>query len=237
VLSSAPGLRASPERVVAHPAQAKRLPIAIRREGGGPDRAEVICGFLGCDTRPFNPLLDALPRVIHIPRRGAEDTVFGQLVALALAESAAQSAGGETILARLSELLFVEVVRRYVATLSPEHRGWLAGLRDERIGRVLGMLHHRPAHPWSLDELAHEAGMSRSSLAESFANLIGIPPMQYLAQWRMQLAATLLSTTTLSIAEVANCVGYGSEAALSRAYKRAVGVAPAEWRRGKRTAG
>jgi AraC-like DNA-binding protein len=237
VLSSEPGMRAPADSNTATFERAARLPITIRRGGGGSERAEVICGFLGCDTRPFNPLLEVLPRVIHVPHRGGEDSVFGQLVTLALAESTAQAAGGETMLARLSELLFVEVIRHYVAGLPPEHRGWLAGLRDDRIGNVLGMLHHRPEHPWSLDELAREAGMSRSSLAESFAHLVGIPPMQYLAQWRMQLTATLLSTTALSIAEIADRVGYGSEAALSRAYKRSVGVAPAEWRRGKRSAG
>jgi len=233
VLSSAPGMRAPAGRR-APPRTFTRLPISIRHEGGGPERAEIVCGFIGCDLRPFNPLLAALPRVIHIPRRGADDSVFAQLVTLAVAESAGHAEGSESMLARVSELLFVEVVRRYVATLPPEQRGWLAGLRDERIGRVLGVVHHRPAHPWSLDELAQEAGMSRSNLAESFANLVGIPPMQYLAQWRMQLAATLLSTTSLGLAEIAGRVGYGSEAALSRAYKRSVGVAPADWRRGKR---
>jgi AraC-like DNA-binding protein len=236
VLSSAPGMRAPPGRPELRPNPSKRLPIAIRHEGGGPERAEVVCGFFGCDMRPFNPLIEALPRVLHVPHRDGEDSVFAQLVGLAVAETESHGAGSDSMLARVSELLFVEVVRRYVATLPPEHRGWLAGLRDERIGRVLGMLHHRPSHPWSLDELAQEAGMSRSNLAESFASLVGIPPMQYLAQWRMQLAATLLSTTSLGLAEIAGRVGYGSEAALSRAYKRSVGVAPADWRRGKRAA-
>jgi AraC-like DNA-binding protein len=127
------------------------------------------------------------------------------------------------------------VVRRHVATLPPENVGWLAGLRDESIGRVLGKLHDRPAHDWSLDELGREAGLSRSVLAERFAHFVGIPPMQYLAQWRMQLAATLLSGTSLSLAEIAEQVGYGSETALSRAYKRWVGVAPADWRRARRS--
>jgi AraC-like DNA-binding protein len=119
--------------------------------------------------------------------------------------------------------------------LPPENIGWLSGLRDDSIGRALGKLHDRPAHDWSLDGLAREVGMSRSVLAERFTHFVGVPPMQYLAQWRMQLAATLLSSTSMTLAEIAERVGYGSEAALSRAYKRWVGVAPAEWRRGKRS--
>ncbi len=138
------------------------------------------------------------------------------------------------MLARLSELFFIEVVRHHLATLPSDTTGWLAGLRDDAIGRTLSLLHDRPAHPWSLDELAKEAGLSRSVLAERFHHFVGTPPMQYLAQWRMQLAASLLSGTSATIAEVADRVGYGSEAALSRAFKRMVGVAPSAWREGTR---
>jgi AraC-like DNA-binding protein len=218
-------------------ARAHRLPVALKMGPGDGERAAIICGFLGCDARPFNPLLSALPRVIRIPRRAEDGGVLEQLVRLALAESTAGSAGGEAMLARLSELMFVEVVRRYLATLPAENVGWLAGLRDDGVGRALGKLHERPAHAWSLEELAREVGSSRSVLAERFTHFVGVAPMQYLAQWRMQLAATSLSTTTMSLAQIAEQVGYGSEAALSRAYKRAVGVAPAEWRRGKRSEG
>jgi AraC-like DNA-binding protein len=235
VLSSAPGMRGPPEQEALVQTQTSRLPVLIKKDGGGADRAEVICGFLGCDARPFNPLLATLPRMIHVPRRALDDSLLEQLVKLALAESRARRSGGECVLSRLSELLFVEVVRRYIATLPPENVGWLAGLRDESIGRVLGKFHDRPAHDWSLEELAREVGMSRSVLAERFTHFVGTPAMQYLAQWRMQLAATLLSSTSLSLAEIAVRVGYGSETALSRAYKRWVGVAPAEWRRGKRS--
>src|SRR5262249_30138644 len=161
----------------------------------GAERAEVICGFLGCDARPFNPLLSTLPRMIHLPRRDSDDRSLEHLVKLALAESMAQRAGGEVVLARLSELLFVEVVRRHLATLSPEEVGWLAGLRDDNVGRALGKLHLRPAHGWSLDELAREVGLSRSVFAERFTHFVGVPAMQYLSQWRMQLAAQLLSST------------------------------------------
>jgi len=235
VISSAPGMRGLPEPDAVRRAQSQQLPIALRIDGGGAERAELICGFLGCDARPFNPLLSTLPRVLHVPRRAAEDSVIEQLVRLALSESGARRAGGECMLARLSELLFVEIVRRHVATLPPDNVGWLAGLRDEQIGRVLAKLHDRPAHDWSLEGLGREVGLSRSVLAERFTHFVGVPPMQYLAQWRMQLAATLLSSTTLGLGEIAERVGYGSETALSRAYKRWVGVAPAEWRKGKRT--
>lgn len=234
VVSSAPGMRGIHDHEPFRQARTNRLPIAIRIEGGEPERATLICGFLGCDARPFNPLLSTLPRMLHVRRRAADDGVAEHFVKLALAESVAPRAGGECVLARLSELLFIEVVRRYLSTLPPENVGWLAGLRDESIGRVLGHLHGRPEHAWSLDELARAVGMSRSVLAERFAHFVGIPPMQYLAQWRMQLAATSLSGTSMSLSEIAERVGYGSETALSRAFKRWVGVAPADFRRGKR---
>jgi len=199
------------------------------------EHAEVICGFLGCDARPFNPLLSTLPRMMHLARRDEGDDVLARLVEFALFESTAQRAGGECVLSQVSELLFVEVVRRYIASLPPETAGWFAGLRDESIGRALGKLHDRPAHGWSLALLAHEAGMSRSALAERFTQIVGVPPMQYLARWRMQLASSLLTSTSMNLSEVAGRVGYASEAALSRAYKRWAGVAPSEWRRGKRS--
>lgn len=242
VMSSAPGMRGSPDPSI-YRSTGTQLPIPLRTTrqngdgaSGAGERAEVICGFLGCDARPFNPLLATLPRTMHVRRQDNDDGVIGQFVKIALAESAARRAGGETVLARLSELLFVEVVRRHLATLPLEHRGWLAGLRDQQIGRALAALHDRPAHPWTLEELAGQVGMSRSALAERFAHFVGVPPMQYLAQWRVQLAATLLSSTAMGLAEMAGQVGYGSEAALSRAFKRWVGVAPALWRQGKRDA-
>jgi len=238
VISSAPGMRGVPSRDAALKVATSRLPVVIEQNGGGPERARLICGFLGCDMRPFNPLLATLPRMIHVPHlvsgQGAPgDGALEHLIQVALVESSAKRAGGEVMLARLSELLFVEVVRRYVANLPSESASWLAGLRDESIGRALGKLHDRPAHAWSLEDLAREVGMSRSVLAERFNHFVGAPPMQYLAQWRMQLAANLLASTTMGLAEIADKVGYGSESALSRAYKRWVGVAPAEWRRNK----
>jgi AraC-like DNA-binding protein len=230
VMSSAPGMRGEASVESVRHAQHSRLPIAMSLDGGGAEQVKLVCGFLGCDARPFNPLLATLPRVLHLKAHEGDDTLR-RLVDLAVVESAVQRPGGDCALSRLSELLFVEVVRRYVAQLPPEQRGWFAGLRDPHIGRALQKLHERPTYDWGLDELGKECGLSRSVLAERFAELVGVPPMQYLAKWRIQLAASLLRSSNASLAEIAERVGYGSEAALSRAFKREVGVAPAFYRK------
>jgi AraC-like DNA-binding protein len=135
------------------------------------------------------------------------------------------------VLGRLSELMFVDVVRRYLETLPPGRTGWLAGLREPFVGRALRALHRDPARGWTLDQLAREVGLSRSALAERFAHIVGQPPMQYLANWRMQLAASQLLGGVDGVAAIAERVGYESEAAFSRAFKKAVGMAPGQWRR------
>jgi AraC-like DNA-binding protein len=230
VMSSAPGLRGGPDARSFD--TRSRLPISISIRGGGENLTQIICGFLGCDARPFNPLLATLPRLIHIRGKNEPDSVLRRLVELAVVESNAPSSGSSIVLSRLSELLFVEMIRRYVASLPPHTVGWFAGLRDDNIGRALQKLHERPAHPWSLEELAKEAGLSRSILAERFVHFVGMPPIQYLALWRIQLAASLLRTSKASLIEIAERVGYGSESALSRAFKRCVGTAPAHYRDG-----
>jgi AraC-like DNA-binding protein len=135
------------------------------------------------------------------------------------------------VLAKLSELLFVEAVRRYAETLPEGATGWLAGLRDPHAARALALLHREIARPWSVDELGREVGLSRTALADRFTRLIGVPPMRYLANWRMQVATTKLRNSSASLAQIAEMVGYESEAAFSRAFKKAFGVAPATWRR------
>jgi AraC-like DNA-binding protein len=202
--------------------------------GGGGERVKVICGFLGCDVRPFNPLLAALPREIHCSGRDpAGNARLSQFYQMAVAESHEQRIGSESVLAKISELMFIEVVRRYLETLPAEQTGWLAGLRDRHVGQALSLLHGQPARDWTLDELAREVGLSRSALAERFTLFVGLPPIQYLAKWRMQMAATLLSDGKASIAKVAVEVGYDSEAAFSRAFKKIVGIPPATWRKTK----
>lgn len=225
VMSSAPGLRANPDLSEYRRPERTQLPFVVKPGGGG-EPATLTCGFLGCDARPFNPLLATLPRVLLVRHEQLADRPLAALIQVAVAESHARRAGSECVLSRLSELLFVEAVRLYVETLQPEQSGWLAGLRDLHVGRALAALHDRPAHPWTLDELAQEVGLSRSLLAERFQRFTGHPPMQYLAQWRMQLAAERLRNTTDTLAEIADRIGYSSESAFSRAFKRLVGVPP-----------
>lgn len=235
VMSSAPGMRGDLDLSIFRNAERKRLPLALSLHSGGREPVEFMCGFLGVDARPFNPLLAALPRMLHMPHDPAPERAWvGHLIQLAARESASRSSGGACVLSRVSEILFIEVVRRYLATLPSETTGWLAGLRDDVIGRSLAALHDRPEQPWSIEDLAKHVGVSRSLLAERFHHFVGAPPMQYLARWRMQLAASLLSGTNHSLAEVSQRVGYGSEAALSRAFKRLVGVSPSAWRQGAR---
>ena len=144
--------------------------------------------------------------------------------------------GADSVLTRLAELMFIEVLRRYLEELPPGQTGWLAGLRDEVVGRVLRLFHARPGHAWTLDELAREAASSRSNVAKRFAELVGQPPMQYLTQWRMQVAANLLTQSGAKVAAIGAEVGYDSEAAFSRAFKKATGLAPGAWREARRTA-
>jgi AraC-like DNA-binding protein len=208
--------------------EAPRLPFVVQMGGGSERTATFVCGYLGCDRRPFNPLLASLPRMLIV--HGEADGWLQAFVRNALAEAELGRSGGELVVARLAELMFIEVLRRHLATLSPDERGWLAGVRDEIVGRALARLHEEPAHPWTLEELASESASSRSVLAERFTSLIGEPPMQYLARWRMQLAARRLASSTAKVSSIAREVGYDSEAAFSRAFKRLVGESPAQWR-------
>ena len=232
VMSSSPGMRGEPDMGPFRFHDSAQLPLLMNLEGGGEERTHLVCGFLGCDARPFNPLLEALPRILHvrISDRGGWLNTFTQF---AVMEANEKRAGGNSILSKLGELMFLDLVRRYVETLPDESRGWLAGLKDGHVGRALNLMHTRPNHDWTLDGLSREVGLSRSSFAERFAAMIGIPPMQYLQRWRLQAAASRLSEGAASIAVIAAETGYESEAAFSRAFKKAVGMPPAEWRKGK----
>jgi AraC-like DNA-binding protein len=210
-----------------------QLPSSISMGDPGGEPTQFVCGFLGCDARPFNPLLTALPRVFRINDHAG---ALSSYVQFALAESKNRRMGGASVLSRLSELMFVDVVRSYLETLPPDRADWLAGLRDPFVGRAIAALHRHPEREWTIESLAREVALSRSALAERFTHFVGRPPMQYLANWRMQLAANHLLTTLESVASVANRVGYDSEAAFSRAFKKSVGVPPSEWRKQRTSA-
>jgi AraC-like DNA-binding protein len=233
VMSSSPGMRADPLPPDALDGlSGSQLPFYLNYGSDGPVAAKLVCGYLACDARPFNPLLDNLPRVIKSgDPRGNDPGWLGQFIRLATAESTDRRAGGESVLAKLSELMFIEVIRRHLAALPPEQAGWLAGVRDPFVGKALSLLHGAPAQDWTIEELAKRVGLSRSVLAERFSDLVGMPPMQYLANWRMQIATGLLSGGNRNIATVAAEIGYASEAAFSRAFKKMLGVPPSDWRR------
>ena len=233
VMASRPGMRADPVAAGALDGVAvSQLPFYMNYGGNGPTSAKLVCGFLACDDQPFNPLLENLPAVIKAgDARGGNAGWLGQFIRMAMAESAEKRAGGESVLAKLSELMFIEVVRRHLEALPPEQAGWLAGLREPFVGKALSLLHANPARNWTIEDLARDVGLSRSALAERFAELVGMPPMHYLAKWRMQIASVQLSRGSASIAAIAAQIGYGSEAAFNRAFKKVVGLPPAAWRR------
>jgi AraC-like DNA-binding protein len=222
--------------------QRDRRPFRMHFANGSaalPGRSEpetsLVCGFIALDSRPFNPLLATLPRLLHLPADRAGPW-SGEFARLAAAESADRRPGSEAVLERLSEMMFVDALRRHLDTMTDGASGWFAGLRDRYVGRALALLHERPAHGWTIESLGEQVGLSRSALHQRFVDLIGQPPIQYLAQWRMQLASQLLRDTQSTVASIALEVGYDSEAAFVRAFKRLVGTPPATWRRERRRA-
>lgn len=247
VLASEPGVTPVPIKDIYRPSPEQ---ITILRHGGGGEECRFVCGFLHSDQR-FGPLLDTMPALTCVRvRAGAllleafTDTGrYANPIALAeephwwraaighlVSETAKPGPGNRAVLARLSELLFMEVVRWQLTYISEGHSGWLAGLNDTHVGRALALLHADPARNWTVDDLAQQSGVSRSVLAKRFADLVGESPIQYLAGWRMHLARRLLRESNVGMAELAARVGYDSEAAFSRAFRRAVGTPPATWR-------
>jgi len=202
--------------------------------GGGGATTRLLCGYLACDARLARLLLAGLPPLVRVNVRGSNAGVWLEAsVRYALAEARSPRAGGAGVLAKLAEVLFIEVLRLYIHEQSAGRTGWLAGLGDRIVGASLNALHSRPAHAWTLDELAREAGSSRTVLAERFHLLVGHSPMQYLTQWRMMLAANLLCRSKAPLARIAEDVGYQTDTAFIRAFRREYGVPPATWRRNR----
>ena len=237
VLESAPGTPPELDReqtlAFFRAMAAGELPFVVTEGGGVAPPARFICGFLGCRARPFNPILAGLPRMLRLRRpRAGQGDLLDRLIDLTLDEARQNRAGGDSVKLRLSELLFIELLRQYAASPDPKPPGWMAGLKDPAVARALEALHERPAERWTVASLARTVGVSRSRLAARFAEATGHSPMRYLALWRLQLAAGLLSDGAAPVAAIAHEVGYGSEAAFSRSFKKLVGVSPEAWRRG-----
>jgi AraC-like DNA-binding protein len=200
--------------------------------GGGGETTRFVCGFLACDKRLCRPVLEALPGMVRVSF-GDDPTAawFRSLLQVGTEETTAKRPGSESLLTKLSELLFVEAIRRYGETLPADQTGWLAGLRDRYVGKALTLMHQRPDKAWTVDALATAIGLSRSALAQRFTDLLGQPPMQYLTRWRLTVAAQRLRNNEDGLATIAEQVGYESEAAFNRAFKREFGMPPATWLR------
>jgi AraC-like DNA-binding protein len=199
--------------------------------GGGGELTHFICGYFGCERHADRLFLAGLPKVVKVNARSdAAGEWLEASIRHLMAETDAERPGKSALLSKMAEALFIETLRRYMERLPPEHTGWLAGARDPIVGAALALLHRRSAHPWTLDDLAGEVGTSRSILAERFSGLLGESPLRYLARWRLQLAARLLQVSRKTIVQIASEVGYESEAAFNRAFKREFGLPPGQYR-------
>ncbi|MGE0457825.1 MAG: AraC family transcriptional regulator [Bauldia sp.] len=228
VMGSAAGLTPVPSGHLIQPG-ANGAPNSVVMGGDGPE-THMICGFLGTDDA-YNPLFGALPGALHLNIRecASRDWVDAS-VRFAASELLAGRLASSSLLSRLSESLFVEAVRQYVATQEDGEQAWLRGLRDPHIGKALALIHSDITVSWSAEALAKEVAMSRSSFVDRFSSLVGQPPIRYLTNWRLQTARRLLQESPLTIAQLAHKVGYESEEAFSRAFKREFGLSPARWR-------
>ena len=206
--------------------------LKLARFGGGGEITRFVCGFMACEPRLSEVFLAGLPPMlkVHVANEPSGQWL-GNSIRFSVGEVNGSNAGSGLVRAKLSEVLFVETLRRYINALPPDQIGWLAGARDPIISQALALLHQEPAHPWTIAHLARRIGLSRTRLAERFRHFLGESPMAYLAQWRLKLGAEILQSTEDSVAEVAAAVGYGSESAFNRAFKREFDCPPAQFRR------
>ncbi len=205
--------------------------LKLARLGGGGEVTRLVCGYMACDPQLSQVFLGGLPPLLKVNiRNDPSGQWLENSIRYSVGDANAALPGGEAVVAKLSEVLFVETLRRYIARL-PEHQtGWLAGVRDPEVGKALGLMHRRPAHPWTIAELAAEVGVSRSVLAERFRRYLAETPMAYLTRWRLQLGAQMLKSTSNSVLQIASEVGYESEPSFNRAFKREFGLPPARFR-------
>lgn len=228
VFASAAGV--APVSIAALTASLESVGVARIVHGGGGARTRMVCGFLGGNAQ-LHPLLANLPPVMSLALATLPSGDWMARTFTYAAQTLSEGdAGASSVMAKVSELMFVEALRRYLAALPPEETGWLAGLRDPAVGRALTLMHAKLADDWTTDALASEANLSRSAFAERFTTLVGVPPMRYLLNWRMQVAKQKLKETQLMVAQIAFEVGYESEASFTRAFRRETGQPPAAWR-------
>jgi AraC-like DNA-binding protein len=206
--------------------------LTTMRLGGGGEATRFVCGYFGCERHADRLFLAGLPLMIKVNLRGDPAGEWLESSVRHLVSQAGSARPGQSVLlSKMAEALFIETIRRYMEALPPEQTGWLAGARDAVVGAALALLHRKPRHHWTLDELAAEVATSRSVLTERFSRFLGEPPLTYLARWRLQLAARMLQTTRDAVLQVASEVGYDSEAAFNRAFKREFGIPPGQFRR------
>ena len=199
--------------------------------GGGGEITKFVCGYLACDPQLSKAFLGGLPPVFKLNiGNDSSGQWLKNSILFSVGQAVGSQAGSEIVVAKLSEALFAETLRRYVDSLPPGHTGWLAGARDPDVGKALALLHRQPSQQWTIAKLAAEVGVSRSVLAERFRHFLGVPPMSYLTSWRLQLGAQLLTSTSRGVAQIADEVGYESEPAFNRAFKREFEVPPARYR-------
>jgi AraC-like DNA-binding protein len=205
--------------------------LKVARLGGGGEITRFVCGYLVSDPQLSRTFLGGLPPIfkVNIGSDSAGQWLENS-IRFSVGEAAASRTGSEIVVAKLSEVLFAETLRRYVDLLPPHQTGWLAGARDPDVSTALALLHRQPSDPWTIAELARQVGVSRSVLAERFRHFLGVPPIAYLTRWRLQLGAQLLTSTPHSVAQIAAEVGYESEPAFNRAFKREYGAPPARFR-------
>jgi len=205
--------------------------LKVSRMGGGGEVSKFICGYMACDPQLSRLFLGGLPSILKVNvRTDASSQWLEQTIRYSVDQADRSQPGSQAVLARLSEVLFIETLRRYIAALSPEQKGWLAGVRDPEVGRALALLHRKPAHSWTISALTKEIGISRSVLTERFRRYLSESPMSYLARWRLSLGAQLLQSTSKSVSQIAGEVGYESEPSFNRAFKRQFGLPPARFR-------
>jgi AraC-like DNA-binding protein len=209
--------------------------LKLARFGGGGEITRFVCGYMACEPRLSDVFLAGLPKLlkVHVANEPSGQWLANS-IRFSVGEVSGSNAGSSLVLAKLSELLFVETLRCYISALPPDQIGWLAGARDSMVGQALTLLHKEPAHPWTISNLARRVGLSRTQLAERFRHFVGESPMAYLTQWRLKLGAEILRSTENSVAEVAAAVGYGSEAAFNRAFRREFDCPPAQFRRNRK---